>query len=173
MANTYTLISSVTVGVGGAASMAFTSIPSTYTDLVVKLSTRDSDLSANNGYVLMTFNGSTSSYSTRWIRGNGAAASSATGATSSIDVGVGGAMDSGGNTASTFSNIDVYIPNYAGSAYKSTYNDSVSESNATTAYMGLEAGLWSNTAAITSISFAPTVLFAQYSTAYLYGVNNA
>ena len=42
MATTYTLISSVTVGSGGAASIEFTSIPSTYTDLVLKLSARSS-----------------------------------------------------------------------------------------------------------------------------------
>ena len=36
MATTYTLISSVTVGSGGAANIEFTSIPSTYTDLLLK-----------------------------------------------------------------------------------------------------------------------------------------
>ena len=37
MANTYVAIATVTVGSGGAASIDFTSIPATYTDLVVKL----------------------------------------------------------------------------------------------------------------------------------------
>jgi hypothetical protein len=40
MATTFIKIASVTVGSGGAASMDFTSIPSTYTDLVIKVSTR-------------------------------------------------------------------------------------------------------------------------------------
>ena len=40
MADTYTLISSVTVGAGGASSIDFTSIPATYTDLLVKFSLR-------------------------------------------------------------------------------------------------------------------------------------
>ena len=40
MATTFTKIASVTVGSGGASSIDFTSIPSTYTDLCVKLSTR-------------------------------------------------------------------------------------------------------------------------------------
>ena len=173
MANTYTLIASSTVGAGGASSISFSSIPSTYTDLVIKLSTRDTDASANNGYVLMTFNGSTSSYSARQLRGSGSAVVSGLGGTTNIDVAIGGAMDSAGNTTNTFSNIEVVIPNYAGSSYKSTSSDAVGENNATAAYSGFVAGLWSNTAAITSISFAPTVLFAQYSTAYLYGVKNA
>ena len=40
MANTYTLISSVTVGSGGASSIDFTSIPATYTDLCLVWSGR-------------------------------------------------------------------------------------------------------------------------------------
>ena len=56
MANTYTLIASNTVGSGGAASISFSSIPSTYTDLLVKISTRDNTGSFND--MLLTFNGS-------------------------------------------------------------------------------------------------------------------
>jgi hypothetical protein len=37
MATTYEIISSVTVGSGGAADIEFTSIPATYTDLVIFL----------------------------------------------------------------------------------------------------------------------------------------
>ena len=37
MANTYTLIASLTVGSGGAANIEFTSIPATYTDLLPEL----------------------------------------------------------------------------------------------------------------------------------------
>ena len=55
-------------------------------------------------------------------------------------------------TSSTFSSHSVYIPNYAGSNNKSTSSDNASENNATTAYIYLMAGLWSNSAAITSIA---------------------
>jgi hypothetical protein len=40
MATTYEIIASVTVGSGGAANIEFTSIPATYTDLVVLFSAR-------------------------------------------------------------------------------------------------------------------------------------
>jgi hypothetical protein len=40
MALTYTAIKTVTVGSGGAANIDFTSIPQTYTDLVLKVSAR-------------------------------------------------------------------------------------------------------------------------------------
>lgn len=171
---TFIKIATVEVGAGGASSMDFSSIPSTYTDLVLKVSSRDTNATGNNGFVTVQFNGSTSGYSNRWIRGAGSGTPiSSMGLTTGIDGGIGQAMDSAGNTASTFANVEFYIPNYAGSTNKSVSNDSVSEENGTTAYMGLNAGLWSNTAAITSISIKPTTLFAQYSTATLYGISKS
>lgn len=174
MANTYTLISAVTVGAGGAASIDFTSIPSTYTDLMVKLSTRDSNASANNGDVKVVFNASsTSDYSDKWLYGNGGSAFSL-GHSSQTGTSIGlTSMDSAGNTASTFGSLDLYVPNYAVSANKSFSADAAGETNATTAYMGFTAGLRSNVAAINQITFYPTTAFVQYSTAYLYGVSNA
>ena len=47
----------------------------------------------------------------------------------------------------------MYIPNYTGSTNKSISVDSVTENNATNNLMNIQAGLWSNTAAITSILF--------------------
>jgi hypothetical protein len=77
-------------------------------------------------------------------------------------------------TANTFSNGEIYIPNYAGSNYKSWSSDAVTENNATSADMSLVAGLTSITAAITSITIAGAAgNLVQYSTAYLYGVSNA
>ena len=49
---TYTLISSVTVGAGGASSIDFTSIPSTYTDLLVKISARSTLNELNGGHAV-------------------------------------------------------------------------------------------------------------------------
>jgi hypothetical protein len=40
MANTYEAIATVTVGSGGATDIEFTSIPGTYTDLLIKSSLR-------------------------------------------------------------------------------------------------------------------------------------
>ena len=78
-------------------------------------------------------------------------------------------------TASTFANGEIYIPNYAGSTYKSLSADSVTETNATGAVRAFHATLWSNTAAINQITLTPDAggNFVQYSTAYLYGVKNA
>jgi hypothetical protein len=166
MPATFTLISSVTVGSGGAANIEFTSIPSTYTDLVVKLSARG-DVAGTA--VKIQFNNSTSDLSSRYLFGSGSAAASYTDASNIYAY-----ENSSGYTASTFSNSEIYIPNYAGNTNKSVSVDAVTETNATTADMALFAGLWSNTSAITSIKLVPNSgNFAQYSTAYLYGISNA
>jgi len=166
MANTMTLIASSTVGSGGAASIDFISIPSTYTDLVLEYSTR---AAAGAQYaILISFNGSSASFTGKYLQGNGASASSGS---SAQFIGI---APGSGYTANSFGNGSVYIPNYAGATNKSFSADDVIETNATTTYADLSAGLWSNTAAITSISIAPSsTTFVQYSTAYLYGVNNA
>jgi hypothetical protein len=168
MATTYSLISSVTVGSGGAANIQFASIPATYTDLVLVTSLRDN---AGSFAAQITFNNSTTSYSNRYLRGNGASASSAGGSVTTYieSFSVGSSF-----TANTFSNSNIYIPNYTGSTNKSVSVDSVTENNATTAYGEILAGLWSNTSAITEIDItAGDGSFVQYSTAYLYGISNA
>ena len=161
------LIQAVTVGAGGAASMEFTSIPSTYTDLLVKVSARTNRAAPVDG-VNIAFNGSTSNFTGRYLESDGSSAYSGT----STRI----AASAVGNTAtaSTFGNSDIYIPNYTSSNNKSFSGDTVTENNATPALADLIAGLWSNSAAITSIALTPLIgtTFDQYSTAYLYGVSN-
>jgi len=164
---TYTLISSVTVGSGGAATMAFTSIPATYTDLLLSFSTRDT-VSQNGANIKITFNSSSSGYSERMLIGTGSVAASNNQSTTFLNYMYGSAAL---DTSNTFGSGQIYIPNYAGSNNKSTSADTVSENNATLAYAALTAGLWSNTAAITSITIAAITNFAQHSTAYLYGIS--
>jgi hypothetical protein len=165
MPNTYKLISSVTVGSGGAASMVFSSIPQTYTDLLIKVSARGVGIDNQ-----LTFNGSTSNNSSRYLFGNGASAISGSDAS---NIQLQGSTESG-NTANTFGNMEIYIPNYTSANYKSVSIDAVTENNATTAYAFLSAGLWSNTAAITSATITNSSgNYVQYSTAYLYGISNA
>ena len=165
---TFTLIMpAVVVGSGGAASIDFTTIPSTYTDLVLVFSTRTSAASAS-GNDILSINGSLSSFSGRRLYGSGSSAASDTVTTWS------GFTDANTATASTFGNTAIYFTNYAGSTNKSYSIDTVQEQNGTTAYMGLAAGLWSNSAAINRLTLTPdSGNYVQYSTAYLYGVSNA
>jgi hypothetical protein len=171
MATTYILISSVTVGSGGAADMEFTSIPATYTDLVVKLSLRSSD---DNTITKFQFNNdtSTANYSQRRLYGSGSTVASDTNTALGYFSPI--AVTKSSYTASTFSNVELYIPNYTSSNNKSVSFDAVTENNATESWATFTAGLWSQTSAITSIKILPnTTNLAQYSTAYLYGISNA
>ena len=167
MATTYEAIATVTVGSGGTSEINFTSIAADWTDLLLKLSLRSE---TTDDWVLINFNGSSNNFSLRALRGSG----------SSVD-----SYSLGGNgyaiyntpsnyTANTFNNCEVYIPNYASSNNKSFSIDQTTENNATLSYINLTALLWSNTAAITSITIKPTVAvdIAQHSTATLYGIKN-
>jgi len=165
MANTYTLISSVTVGSGGASSIAFTSIPADYTDLFLRVSTRTTNANASEN-MTMSINGSTANQTGRYLFGSGS--SVASGTITNWDVGIQGTV----TTANTFASTDIYIPNYAGSNNKSALQEYATENNGTAASLVMEALLWSQTAAITSLSIAFGNI-AQHSTAYLYGISNA
>jgi hypothetical protein len=169
MPTTYEAIATVTVGSGGAANIEFTAIPATFTDLLVKGSLRTS---ATPGYawgdVVVNFNGSSANRSQRGVYGTGSSA------TSFSNSDLFGRVSNSDSTASTFGSFEMYVPNYAGSTNKSVSIDSVSENNATAALADLIAGLWSNTAAITSIKLTPDLgNFTQYSTATLYGIKNS
>jgi hypothetical protein len=170
MANTFIKIASTTVGSGGAASIDFTSIPSTYTDLVIKLSSRIGSAADRDG-VLLTFNNNTSNYSFRRLYGydSNLIAADAASAQSSIAVGNTTANNA---TANTFGSHEIYVPNYAVSNFKSVSAETVAENNSSSSWvLLLNASLWSDTAAINRVTLTPlSSTFMQYSTATLYGI---
>jgi hypothetical protein len=172
MANTYTLIASSTVGAGGISSIDFTSIPGTYTDLQLVLSLRYSGSDTSPTRVIL--NSTTANYSAKAVRGNGSSAISFS--ITNNEIGANSTGSSGASqTANTFANTSVYICNYTSSNNKSISTDFAQEANVTGAFIGAYAALWSNSAAITSISIAPDAGFTwvQYSSAYLYGIKNS
>jgi hypothetical protein len=165
MATTYTLIDKTTLG-SNQSSITFSSIPSTYTDLLLKVSLR-SDRTEVDEVAYFKPNNSTTGLSYKRLRGNG------TGAGSSSDNGF--YVNGNTTTSNSFSNSELYLPNYASSNFKSWSIDAVMENNATEAYTALTAGLWSNTAAITSIVITPVFgsNWVTNSSAYLYGIKNS
>jgi hypothetical protein len=161
-------ISTVTVGSGGASSIAFSNIPQNYTDLLIKFSGRDSrGAPATNLFI--TLNGSSSNFSSRLFYSGGTTTYSGTDTSGFI-----GENNGSTATANAFSNGEIYISNYTSSNYKSMSSDSVTESNSSTngdAFIMLIAALWSNTSPITSLTITPTPnTFSQYSSATLYGI---
>ena len=173
MANTLIPIATVTVGSGGASSIQFTSIPQTYTDLVIMLSARETLALGSTRYtdIYITINGQTSA-SGRVLYALGPS-DYASYSPSSAPVQANG----GNSTASTFSNVSIYIPNYTRTGIKSISADSVAENNASNSIITLNAFTITNGAAINSITISATTslssTFVQYSTATLYGIKNS
>lgn len=175
MADTYKLIQTATVSSGGSATIAFSSIPTTYTDLHLLLSLRTTGVGSFAGSIgQITFNSSTSGYTIKDVYGQqgGAANSAFAFATTYIPTG----RDGNANyTANTFSNHSVYITNYTGANFKSASLNSTNENNSTTNQsMAFIAALWSNTAAINAITITSgDGTYVQYSTATLYGIKSS
>jgi hypothetical protein len=170
---TYTLISSNVLS-SSAASVTFSSIPATYTDLVLRVSARNTDTGTINGSLKFTLNNlGTTIYSYTQLRGTGSAASSTR---SSSDVIISALYISGGlATANTFGSTEIYIPNYTGTLQKPISAISMAESNDAAVSMGAQAELVNLTSAVTSIEIttvSPNNLLTG-SSFYLYGISNA
>ena len=170
---TYTLISS-NVLASSAASVTFSAIPATYTDLVLKVSARNGD-SGGYGLLLLTINGDTAgNYSFTNLRGNGAAASSTQ--NSAVAAFQPHYIDFSTNAANTFSSGEIYIPNYGVVMKKPISSFSVQEDNSasTAVNIGATAGLYQGTTAITSLTLTSSnTNFVATSSFYLYGISNA
>lgn len=129
MAENYILLERIELN-ASAASVTFSNIPqSGYTDLKVVTSARTS---ASDQNIKVTFNGTSSSYSERWIYGSGSAAGSGSATTNGYFY-IHYATHSS-NTSNTFGNSEIYIPNYTSSNYKSVSEDSIQETNATAVF---------------------------------------
>jgi len=163
MAQNYVLLETIDL-TQSAASVTFDNLPTSgYSDLKIVISAR---IDATTPNIEISFNGSTTSFSNKVVYGDGTAAFS-----TSYARHVGYATMSS-NTTSAFGNTEIYIPEYRSSNLKSFSSDGVSENNAIQAYTSFDAGLWSNTAAITSITLTPQSAnnFVANSTFSLYGV---
>ena len=174
MPNTYTLISSNVLS-SSAASVTFSAIPSTYTDLVILYSAR-TDLSSSGDAVNIKFNGSSvAEYSYTTIRGNGSTATSFRSSSDTRLTITNAGADGATATANTFGSVEIYIPSYTASQNKPSSVFAVQENNATGAFINPIANLWSNTSAITSIAFTSdnAANFVSGSSFYLYGIKNS
>ena len=176
MANTFELIDKYTVS-STQSTITFSAIPGTYTDLCLKISARTTrNFGVSYDGMSLQFNGSTSTYATRMVYGDGSGSGSATStlsnktdwsyATSSL------------SSANVFGSAEIYIPNYTSTtAPKPMSSDSVGENSGAQSILALTSSNWNpgTQAAITSIvlSMDSGSSFVQYTTAYLYGVKNA
>jgi hypothetical protein len=174
MPTTYTLISS-NVLTSSAASVTFSAIPATYTDLVLRISARSS-ASATTATLLMQFNSITSGYSETNLYANSSNSPGSTQGSSLSTIGAYGFFLITGDTAtaSTFSNVEYYIPSYTVSQNKPVSGMTTPENNATVFVPRVMAALMSNTATISGVTFTLGAgNFMSGSSFYLYGISNA
>jgi len=175
MAITYDALSTVVVGSGGVTSIDFTSIPQTYTDLLIMLSSRTD----GSGNFNVQLNNTTSGYSQVRLGGTGSGTYSNTSTGQSGNSGnsfLAGISGGSSNTSNVFGNAYIYVNNYTSSNNKTLEADSNQENNSTASYSELFAGVWSNTAAVTSVkllTYDTGGKFVQYTTATLYGIKKS
>ena len=171
MANTMIPIQSVTLS-SSQASVTFSSIPQTYTDLVLRLSARTSNSAIINTINVQFNNDTSTNYSFTRILGQSADG------TSSRETSVAPTyilyVNGDTSTANTFSNGEMYIPNYTIATNKPQNSFTTLEHNATTgATIGGYAHLWRNAAAITGVTLSITQggNFLSGSSFFLYGIS--
>jgi hypothetical protein len=173
----YESIATVTVGGGGVSSVEFTSIPSTYTHLQLRILSR-SPYSATVEFDSLTLrvNGDTgSNYSFHGLRGNGSTASAD--ANSSIAFTKLAEQVDDAYSASIFTGVVIDLLDYANTSKYKTFRSLGGADTNGAGSVALYSGLWQSTSAVTSLKFfSGTGLargFNQYSSFALYGIKGA
>lgn len=171
MANTYNLIASTVLG-SSNQNVAFTSIPQTYNDLLLKITSRATDAGTVGRYSLY-FNAVDSGTSYHY---------------SGLVVGGNASYEQGVSTysfreqlipyatadANTFDANEYYIPNYTNtSLFKSAFNYQGVTADNSSQYIFYASNMKANTAAITSLHLNAGGTFAANSSFFLYGIKNS
>jgi hypothetical protein len=168
--NSYDSIATTTVGAGGASTITFSSIPSTYRHLQIRVNARSTYAGTGDGY-LLKFNGvGGTSYAYHLLIGNGSTASA--GSNTSVGYIVSGDLPAATETANIFGSLVVDVLDYANTnKYKTTRSLSGDDRNGSGSVRFI-SGLFMDTTAISSATL--TLLnggnFAQYTSAALYGI---
>jgi hypothetical protein len=154
-----------TVTTTGGVNIQFNNIPQNYTDLMIIGSIRFNGSGGDN-YITFNNTGGTDASGTYLQATNGGPYSGRIAGTQGSFIGqTGGTTE----TASTFSNVQIYIPNYSSNIFKTTLGHMCKENNSSTSYTVMpSAGSWKANAPITSLYFYG---LAQYSSATLYGIS--
>lgn len=169
-------IASVTPS-GSVSTVTFSSIPSTYTSLQLRINARGT---ANGGTIPLIFliraNGDTgSNYAHHNLTGNGATASAASGVTQdSLSLGL---YADSGYGSNTYGVTIIDIHDYSSSTRNKTFRSftGVDDNNTTGGRVSLRSGLWMSTSAITSITINNNGgdNYNSNSTFALYGIKGA
>jgi hypothetical protein len=170
MALTYTLIASNTLA-SSAAAITFSSIPSTYTDLVLRFSARIDAATLDRELRLIFNSDTTTLYSDTVLRGTSATVTTFRDINATYTAA--GRVPGSTTTSNTFNNVEIYIPRYTVSQNKTASVFSAREDNIASPsnYAFLSSDLYRSTTAISSIEISPTAdNFVSGSSFWLYGI---
>lgn len=163
-----------TVLTGSQASVTFSSIPQTYTDLVLRCSIRTNNGSNEFPLALILNNNTSTLYSYTRLQGYSNGPSS-TRVSNDVESNIGSVPDTI-STSNTFSSTEIYIPNYTTTTSKPFLTTNFMENNVTTyVFQTHQAVLYRNSTGITTIKLqAPSgysaAMLVSGSSFYLYGV---
>ena len=170
----YESIATVTVGSGGAASVTFSSIPSTYTHLQIRGILRSTYTGNPTDFMSMKFNSDStaSNYSVHRLTGNG---SSASAGASANDFYLPFDYPANSVTSGVFSGMVIDILDYASTNKNKTSRILTGYDANGSGALSLVSQAWYNSGtAISSIQFQDYTFyganFAQYSSFALYGI---
>jgi hypothetical protein len=172
MANTYTLIASNVLS-SNTLNFTFTSIPSTYTDLVLRASVRKNQTTNFSEFYIKPNSDSGTNYSFTMLYGTGTVATTSNAAANGNGLTI-RYIDANSDTTNTFSSSEIYIPNYNSTSTKQISSFSVEEHNGTNAGLAVQAHYYQGTSAITSLLIGvPSLTLLSGSSFYLYGIKNS
>jgi hypothetical protein len=163
---TYVPIATQTLG-SSASSVTFSSIPSTYTDLILISFIRGTYTGGGSVTGLVYVNNDTSAlYSFTTLTGNGSSASSSR--STATNFGRIGEIDSANSTSGEYSAVITNFMNYANT---STYKTFLSRNNAASIYTQAWVNLYQSTSAINRIDIQCSAAnIAAGSTFTLFGI---
>jgi hypothetical protein len=152
MANQLTPIASNIIASSGTLySLTFSTIPNTYTDIILKWSARGDTAGSSKDHTITVNGDNGTNYSYTLLNGDGSTAASTRG-TSIANVLASGSATGAPDTANTFAVSEILIPNYLSTANRPISIFSATENNATGALLRSEAALYRGASAITSIT---------------------
>jgi hypothetical protein len=169
----YESIATVNVGGGGSSSITFSSIPSTFKHLQVRLIARSNRSGFTQDIMRIRYNGDTgANYAYHMLEGTGVGSGGTNAGSSTADPWI---MFSPGATAtaSAFNGTVIDILDYTNTNKNTTTRALTGlEQNTSDSRVSLGSVLWNNTAAVTSIDIAPIygTGFVQYTQFALYGI---
>lgn len=169
MADAYTPIATATL-TGSSTGVAFSSIPTTYTDLIIVASMRSAAASDTfNTYIKeSTYGYSTSDYSYTRLYGNGSSAAS--NRVTSAGNWAGEEICPSGQPSDARSTHIWQINNYSNTT---TFKTMLYRGNVASDLVSAQVGLWRKTDAVTQVGFYSGVAANLTGTITLYGVKSA